>query len=235
MKKYVSYLIVLIGLASPVQAADLPYPDVIGYEQELKPTIGGEIYVALRGSLSYLDDTNFNIAGPTNIDNQYETGLTFGVAVGHSVTGLFENVALRGEIEAGYLFHDIDSHVVGGAPFPGSQSFGETSAVYGLINAYVDYTYGNFMPFVGVGIGAASVDLDGHGVDAAGVVMADYDLSFAYQLSAGLAYKISDHITVEGGYRYFSAPNVKLQSVDQTESETGLHAHNLQMGLRVGF
>jgi opacity protein-like surface antigen len=140
----------------------------------------------------------------------------------------------RGELEVGYFQSDIDAHdieVLGF--FDGDDAFGETAGIYGLVNVFYDFKgFGGITPFVGAGIGAASVDFDGHGVDAIGVVMDDDDVGFAYQLSAGANISLSKEIDLELGYRFLGVTGLELEAVDGTASDVDIENHVVYGGLR---
>ncbi len=61
---------------------------------------------------------------------------------------------------------------------------------------------GRFQPYLGVGVGAARVNVGIEGADEA------EDTTVAYQGMAGIAYAATDRLTFDLGYRYFTAPDV---------------------------
>ncbi len=81
-------------------------------------------------------------------------------------------------------------------------------------NAYVDLgTWDCLTPFVGVGIGGAwnkFADLTDIGVPTAGsgIGRDSSNVSFAWALHAGLAYKVTQNFTVELAYRYLNYGSV---------------------------
>jgi len=98
----------------------------------------------------------------------------------------------------------------------------------GFVNAYYDFNKeGALQPFVGAGLGVARVKVNGgpyHGRDT----------DFAYQLKAGLGYRLSDKATGEVAYRYVGAPDLKLGSgVSQAKGD--FRAQAVSVGLRYRF
>ncbi len=87
------------------------------------------------------------------------------------------------------------------------------SAIF-LANAYVDLgTWDCLTPFVGVGVGGAwnkFADLTDVGIPTAGsgVGRDSSNVSFAWALHAGLAYKVTQNFTVELAYRYLNYGSV---------------------------
>jgi opacity protein-like surface antigen len=83
---------------------------------------------------------------------------------------------------------------------------GKMKTLAGLMNAYYDFTTGTkFRPFVGAGVGLGQVKLDGapyHGDDT----------GFAYQLTTGIAYPITDRLNAQVAYRYLGVNDVKVGS-----------------------
>jgi opacity protein-like surface antigen len=83
---------------------------------------------------------------------------------------------------------------------------GKMKTLAGLLNAYYDFTTGTkFQPFVGAGVGISQVKLDGqpfHGDDT----------GFAYQLTTGVAYPITDKLSAQIAYRYLGVNDVKVGS-----------------------
>jgi opacity protein-like surface antigen len=222
--------------ASPVLAADI-YTKGSGGSFKDGPVAvaSSSFYVSIRGGATFAQDTDFDVLG-LNVENEYEdVGFMVSGAFGKSFAGWGGGMGgLRGEIEIGYLRNDIDAHdveVLG--RFSGSDAFGETSAVFGLVNLYYDFNpLGRFKPFVGAGIGVAKVDFDGHGVSAVGVVMDDSDTAFAFQLSAGTHISLSESVDLELGYRFLGLHGAELEAVDGTSSDVDVNNHIIYGGLR---
>jgi opacity protein-like surface antigen len=214
-------------------------------------------YFAIRGGATFPDDTDFDInadlgdfsLGITdNIKNQYDdVGFIVSGAFGISMSSLSGLNGLRGELEIGYFQNEIDAHkvtFVGGASatIGGADAFGETSAVFGLANLYYDFNqFGWFKPFIGGGIGAAAVDFSNHAVNLDGpglgevtkvTALDDNDVGFAYQLSGGANFAISDRVDLEIGYRYLGITGIDLKAVDGTKSSIDVDNHVVYGGLR---
>ncbi len=192
-------------------------------------------YLAIRGGVTFPEDTDFEIGGGTvGIDNEYEdAGLFVSGAAGMSMASLTGLSGLRGELEIGYLQNDIDAHVVNGARVGGADAFGETSVLFGLINVFYDFNqFGSIKPFVGGGIGLARAEFDGHGVTGPGVVLDDEDTAFAYQLSAGANIAVAENVDFELGYRYMGVADVELKALDGTGSDVDIDNHIIYGGLR---
>lgn len=121
-------------------------------------------------------------------DADLEKQWHIGGAVGGNVT---PNVRLEGELSHGRA--DIKN------------GFGGTQTTLAMANAYYDFAPdARFTPFVGGGIGAASVNPTGTGRDT----------GFAYKLTGGVATKLSDRMTGELAYRHTAAKNLNFGGPD---------------------
>jgi len=223
-------------MSGPAIAADIYEGDRGSLKDPVYAGPGSTYYFALRGGAAFTDDTDFD-TDLGNVVNEYdEPGYFVSGAVGMSMASLTGIGGLRGELELGYLESEIDTHTVDGGLFPSNDSFGETSAFFGLVNLFYDFNqFGAIKPFIGGGIGFASVDFDGHGVTGPGVVMDDDDTGFAYQLSAGANIAISASTDIELGYRYMGVTDVELTSTTaggNVTSDVDVDNHIIYGGLR---
>lgn len=112
-----------------------------------------------------------------------------------------------------------------------------------MVNAYRDLvTFGAFTPYVGVGIGMAYHRVpDVYFTENPFLlnrIEGNNDLSFAWQVMAGLGYRLSDRATLDVGYRY-----VDLGKATSGRADTAgfvnprvviddITAHELKVGIR---
>lgn len=114
----------------------------------------------------------------------FDDGWLAGVAVGGKMPWA------RGELEAAYRNNDLNG--AGG---------GEAESWDVMANAYWDIeTNSMITPYLGVGIGAANVDLDIAGIDDS--------WEFAYQGMAGLNFDVAPQWTLGAEYRYFATTEI---------------------------
>ena len=229
---------VLLGLmvvASPATAADiLTETDPTPPEPVEALTPAGGWYVGARIGAAFADDSRFGVLG-TTVSNQYNTGYNLSAALGYTfdAAGL---MSFRAEGELGYKSLEIDSHnVTGLGVFSGGNATGDTSSFYGLANGYVDFNTGALTPFVGAGIGYASLDFDGHGVTSTGTVMNSSGDGLAWQVGAGLAYDLTESLKVDLSYRYMNIEDVDLTATDGTTSSVDFSDHLVSLGIRQAF
>ena len=116
-----------------------------------------------------------------------------------------------------------------------------------LINLYADLgTWWCITPFVGVGIGGNYAKITGFtdiNTPNAGVAFArdEGKFSFAYALHAGLAYKVSNSLTMERAYRYVSLGDAMsgdlrtfdgINNVNNPMHFRDITSHDIRMGVR---
>lgn len=109
-----------------------------------------------------------------------------------------------------------------------------------MANAYYDFgKFGRFVPYLGVGLGAAYHELDNVSFAGGTTTQAggNNELSFAWALMAGVGVQITDRAILDVGYRY-----IDTGSVSSDRSAAGsklklddLTSHEIKVGLRYHF
>lgn len=149
------------------------------------------IYYGAHGGLNLAHDSDFGPSGST-LELSFDPGFAIGGFVGYEFGG-----GLRAEGELSYRANDGDS-------FLGVGLDGDVTSLAFMVNGFYDFDIGSpFTPYVGGGVGVASVSLND--VGAVGIVLADDDdVVFAYQLGFGVGYELSPTLTLTADYRYFA-------------------------------
>ena len=152
---------------------------------------------------------------PLTLDIPMKNGFGIVVAGGRALAS-----GLRAELEIGYRAYEFD----GTTPFVVQ---GEFSTISLMANGIYDFDFNGFRPYAGLGVGLAAhraeMETPALGVGEANV--------FAYQVLAGVGYRLSDQTEVLLGYRYFgSAEGDFGAGVGITTPN-----HNFEVGLRYGF
>lgn len=204
---------------TPAMAADYQYeydppifvekmPDYVPVE------VGSGWY--LRGDVSYnLDRPTYQFTmGGSSINNQRYGG---GVGAGYHFSDLFRA--------------DATINLVAADRFRSGSSYLEHTLWTGMVNAYLDLgTVAGFTPYIGAGIGVAHsrdrINLGG------GNDRHEDQFRFAYALNAGLAYRMTDNLSVDAGYQYLSAPQMRYLDVNTGQNRTGVDHHQIRVGLR---
>lgn len=218
-------LLATAAFATPLaaQAADYDPPIYVDEAPEYKPVeIGSGWY--LRG------DVGYNVSDPVydfTLFGEDTDSIRFGASGGF---GYHFNDFLRADVNLGFIGkdeYDYDDGVNSG-----SASF---SGWTGMLNGYVDLgTVVGVTPYVGGGVGVLSakheVEIDAGGIPA--VDWRDRQYEFAYSLNAGLAYRVSDNLSVDIGYEYLNSPKTQYLDTDSFTVEDGVDFHRIKAGLR---
>ena len=243
----------LLPLSAGAWAADLPEipppyqpPVEVGHSWYLRGDIGMTNQAV--GSLyNVLDD----VAGTTvtNISKNFESSPLWGLGIGykHSDHLRFD---LTGEFRGNATFHGVD-HYTNTVPQTGTDEYTAVKSEWTfLANAYWDIgTWHSITPFVGGGVGASYNTIKGFtdvNTTTAGVAYgADHSQwSFAWQLTAGLAYQATPNLTIEAAYRYIdlgSAASGDIIAYDGTNTVYNpmefrhLTSQDFKVGLRYAF
>lgn len=240
------------GLAAPALAADLYEPPV----EEAPPVIQEVQYGGwyIRGDLGY-HKSKF-------LGAEY---ITYGTGVPNPGSKAFDFGKLKGGFSYGggvgykanrYLRTDFTVDYWSKAAFTGQTSDGvdisvdtsKFSALLLLANAYVDIgTWNRITPYVGAGIGGAHVKWDD--------LRNTYDRiddrhagakswRFAYALSAGASYCLTDKLDLDLGYRFTYINGGKMFHYVGSSGggpgagpgfDKGIRSHEVRGGLRYNF
>jgi opacity protein-like surface antigen len=188
--------------------------------------------------------------GPLEATADFTEGYSFNFALGYALGN-----GLRVEAEGGYIencFEEMNVEMLGtleltNTPTGKTKIAGEFSALTLMLNAYYDVDLGsNLMPYLGGGLGIARLSSGrklGEGAASGRILVDDDDYVFAYQVGAGLGYRISNGLiggnglTVSLDYRYLASledPKFKgALTGNFVESEFG--GHYIGGGIRLGL
>ena len=159
-------------------------------------------YAELNLGASIPFDSNFNQALSPDAVISFNSAFAVTAAGGYA----FDN-GLRAELEYGWQQPDIDKvagHVVG-VPVTFTGNGGSVSVNTFLANGYYDFkTPYKITPFVGGGLGVAVLSAHTSGPNATQLTLNSGDSAtvFAYQVTAGVSYPVTDRVSLTGSYRY---------------------------------
>ena len=228
-------------LAALLLASAAPLLPIAAHAQDAPAATGDGWYAAGAVTLSLLNDTAGTIAnapmpGSTvRLKNPIETGFGGQVALGHR----FGSFRLEGEI--GFTHNTQDRYVAIVPPTGSIPAKVSDDALRGMVNGYYDLSYGPVMPFVGAGLGFASVDIDFFAprapfpAEAPRQLIKDGDTLFAYQLMAGVAVPVSEDVALTLQYRWFDAGTVEALDVRGERIARDHAGHNVDFGIRINF
>ena len=230
--------VLLVGMSqiTPSIAADAITGPIQQYIEPSSQKTGKENgwYIAGRISMAFAQDTEFATLG-TQVFTAFDPGSALSGALGYT----FQQpgpLNFRTEAELGYLTMDVDSHTIAGLDtFSAAAASGNTDAIYGLANGYVDYKLGRLTPFASLGLGVAHVNINRFGTAPTGTVLTDAGSGIAWQIGAGAAYSIAESWKLDLNYRYFGIEDVNILANDATGSDINLRSHQVILGLRKEF
>ncbi len=182
------------------------------------PALAGSPYAGLTVGLAYLNDSS--LKGSKSGDLSYDDGEAYSYAHGLD----FGCVRIEGEI--GYQKNDFDTFNPGGVV-----GNGDLSILSLLANGYYYCEIGDssVVPILSAGIGAANVEYEDKSVD-----FSEDDIVLAYQVGAGMGFRVSETVTINAMYRYFSTDNANFEEAGD-EVELDISSHNVMFGLKVNF
>ena len=181
------------------------------------------MYISGNLGVSIASDSDATFGGIDLGSIQFDPGFNIGGAIG------YDSGTIRAEGEIAYHSWDIDTVVLSsawvGCPCSGPISDSSSSALSFMANGYYDFhsTESALVPYLGVGVGIASIAYDIQGfTDSAAI--------FAYQFMAGMSYDISPKAALTAGYRYFSGTDADFDGVEQSAA-----ANEFNVGARFMF
>ncbi|MGB0498540.1 MAG: outer membrane protein, partial [Rubricella sp.] len=193
-------------------------------------------YVAGFAGLASFPDAGFDqdVADPdyASGDLSLEYGFDLNGAIGYDLGGIL----IEAQIGRAAGGTDTLSFPDATAPFDSAETDGDVSIVYGMVNGWIEIpTEGPITPFVGGGIGYASLSIDtaftlgsNNGIDSS-------DTVFAYQIGAGATYALSETNMLAVRYRYLTTGDGDFTDNEDTAISAGLSAHIFDVGVRFSF
>ncbi|GFO82962.1 outer membrane beta-barrel protein [Methyloceanibacter sp.] len=245
-------------------AADLglpPPPPVV----EAVPCVGctGPVYLkgfigAANPVVDGIDSELYRYNDFTVVHEDIKSSPLFGIGIGYQFNNWLR-FDMTGEYRGKSLFIAQDKYPGGNGSFsrasndadgtflPGTNEYtADIESWVGLWNAYADLgTYWCITPYVGAGIGIASVSVLGLkdvNVPNGGVAYGadNTETNFAWAVYGGLAYDVNPSLTLDLSYRYTDLGEARSGTVtayDGTSSYAGVDlgrvtSHDLMLGMR---
>ena len=212
------------------------------------------------GSLFNASYSNFTTV--TSVDKGFDAAPLFGLGIGYAFNHWLR-FDVTGEYRGAANFHGLDIGTrptcSGAAPcFADDRYTGSKSEWTFLFNGYVDLgTWYNFTPFVGAGVGVSRNTISNFGdfstcIDSSNCTLGGSDAfggtastwSFAWALHAGLAYQLSQNVTLELAYRYIDLGKARSGDVIAFDGTNNffnpmefnhLTSNDVKLGLRFNF
>jgi len=182
---------------------------------------GPSFYVSGFGGLTFLEDAHYFRSGTFDSVLEHDVGGGGGFAVGYRWP-----FGLRTEFELSYRVNNVDSQTIGGTK--NFVSDVHTHSFAYLVNFWYDINTGTgFLPYIGGGLGGATLTLDNAGV-------VDSDGVFAWQIGGGLGYQIVPSVVLFTDYRWLATEDMVV-SPGTPDLEMEYSSHNVMFGVRVHF
>ena len=165
-------------------------------------------YLTLDGGVNILQDVTVKQPGHANQKAEMDTGFRVGAIGGYNL-----NEWAAVELESGFMYNGVkhSDTWLGAVPILGNVVFRYENS-------------SGFVPYIGVGAGGAYTMVQGGGNDQS-------DFVFAYQAKVGVAYKISDNMAVDLGYKFFGTAEQKYDNLKLTD----IYAHYVGLSITLKF
>jgi opacity protein-like surface antigen len=211
-------------LSSTAFAADMAIAPPPAYYPPPPPQEFGGWY--LRGDIGFSNQSvkkrdyySYPTLLSLNQQSSFDTAGIFGIGVGYQVNNWFR-ADVTGQYRGKANFHGLDltSYTDTGTIQNGSDNYSASKSEWVVLaNAYVDLgTWWCVTPFIGAGVGMSRntisnfTDQGANGTAAFGTVpglasaASASKWNLAWALHTGLAYKVSQNVTLELGYSYMN-------------------------------
>lgn len=215
------------AVAGPITAPEAPPPVV------MEPAPAGSMYGVL--SLGYTPATTLDAfqdaasADFQDIEIDLDAGHLISGALGYEMDS-----GLRAEVELLYLHGDTGDIFFPDAPFTFT-SEGSMTVTAGMVNAWYSLGGGTISPFIGGGIGLASVSVDVPTPPGDPAEVDDSDTVFAWQLGAGVDIAMSDDMSVVLSYRMLDASGLTFTDSGDDDLDADYQNHVVTAGVRFSF
>ena len=233
---------------------------IVSPEAYAEETRGGW-YVSGSGGVEFVADAIFKSTSGVDVrkgEVSFKPGPRLSGALGYG----WNNFRVEGEISWRRFKTDslrYNHFTVQGNPLPGPviDAINPTVRVDGtgsmwvlMANAWYDFDTGtNWTPYIGGGLGMLNVDFE---VEVALTIPSlppltsqpisrvtggkDDDWVFAWQVGAGIGYRLSDTVVIQLGYRFLDSSTIQFEWANGTKiDDPHAHDHGVEVGIRYRF
>lgn len=209
MKRIVLVLaLVVFSVASVHAESGIYVKGELAYSSALDAGLKNE-----RSTATINDD---QLAAGSKLD-EIGSGASFGLGIGYVFNQYFR-ADITGYVKSGYEIDD--------SSFSGTQKFsGDIDSRAVLVNFYAQKEFGRFIPYAGFGLGYAKNEIDSFSYSSGtlkGTGPGNDESGFAWQVAAGLGFKLTEKLFLDFEYRYVDLGKISAGKGENDLSEFGL-------------
>lgn len=195
-------------------------------------TAAAGYYIGLQGGGGFLPESKGSDA-QGSVNFSYDTGYDASVTLGYDLGNNHPNIGSgRVELEFNTASNDIDEieFVENNEAAEGSAD--RTSIMLNTIGEYV--TESGLIIYALLGIGWAEITLDNVAI-LGEVFVDDSNSQLAYQAGLGVGWKLSQHLAIDVGYRFYGTTDPEFTKKDGTNLDYEYISHRIVAGFRLHF
>lgn len=190
-------------------------------------------YVGIQGGAGIVSDTEGSDSeGRANF--RYDTGYDGSITLGYDLGAEHPKIGKgRVELEFNKASNDIkDAEFVEGK----SEVSGSAKRTSIMLNTIGEYTtQSGIIIYALLGLGWAEISLDNVSIMGGELFVDDSNSQLAYQLGFGFGRRLSEHLTVDIGYRFYGTTSQDFTKEDGTRLDFEYASHRVVAGLRLNF
>jgi len=222
--KFALSIIAASLLTGTAFAADLQVYEPV---EMTDPVAAGNFYASVFGGAAMINDFDFTSSIGPEGTMSFDTGYSLDGALGYD----FGNgLSVEGQI--GYLNAGLNEGTYNNIDVGAD---GTASITYGMLNAWYGFDLGGITPFVGGGVGVASVALDADFTNFPGSGIDDSEVTWAAQIGGGVSFALAENISLVGRYRYLATGEVSLTDAANDENTGSASVNIVDVGLKIAF
>lgn len=176
-------------------------------------------------------------AGTTDFDAGWAVNVSVGREIG----------SFRVEGEGSYLVNTLGSTDPAGPAIGKEDSFGNVDIHAVVLNLFYDLKdlSAPVVPYFGVGAGGHKVSINGLTTESLRTLPAEYggpvvvyaesNWAFAYQLTAGFSYGLTDKADLSLGYRYLAGDDLDINLGDGSTIHPDVEVHAVRLGVHIAL
>jgi opacity protein-like surface antigen len=194
---------------------------------------GAGPYVRAGVGPSFWEDGNINtFGGPTSAKIEFRPGLAANAAIGFAWNDFFAT-----DLEVGFIGAKIRDNISG---FTSDNSYLYNAPFLANAIFSLPIPHSNIVPYAGIGGGGTEVTFDTDGLsDGSTIVIGrDYDVVWAWQVFAGVRFKMNEHVSLGVGYKYFATGDSSFSyrpSPNFPVGFDGVRTHSVLFTVQINF